>query len=53
MICPLQVGGVVLPLEELKYPGVSFTSEGKMECEIDRQMVQPLQLCGRCTGPLW
>lgn len=42
VICPLQVGGEVVPLEELKYPGVSFTSEGKMERELDRQMVQPL-----------
>ncbi|KAI3370360.1 hypothetical protein L3Q82_025131 [Scortum barcoo] len=51
--CPLQVGGEVLPqVEEFKYLGVLFTSEGKMEREIDRRMVQRLQqLCGQCTGP--
>ncbi|KAI3359710.1 hypothetical protein L3Q82_013807 [Scortum barcoo] len=37
--CPLQVGGEVLPqVEEFKYLGVLFTSEGKMECEIDRRI---------------
>ncbi|KAI3368141.1 hypothetical protein L3Q82_007873 [Scortum barcoo] len=37
--CPLQVGGEVLPqVEEFKYLGVLFTSEGKMEREIDRQI---------------
>ncbi|KAI3362959.1 hypothetical protein L3Q82_011634 [Scortum barcoo] len=38
--CPLQVGGEVLPqVEELKYLSqVLFTSERKMECEIDRQI---------------
>ncbi|KAI3365343.1 hypothetical protein L3Q82_010131 [Scortum barcoo] len=36
--CPLRVGGEVLPqVEEFKYLGVLFTSEGKMEREIDRQ----------------
>ncbi|KAK7884420.1 hypothetical protein WMY93_027543 [Mugilogobius chulae] len=35
--CPLQVGGESLPqVEEFKYLGVLFTSEGKMEHEIDR-----------------
>ncbi|KAI3369639.1 hypothetical protein L3Q82_025354, partial [Scortum barcoo] len=35
--CPLQVGGEVLPqVEEFKYLGVLFTSEGKMEREIDQ-----------------
>ncbi len=30
--CPLQVGGVLLPqVEEFKYLGVLFTSEGRME----------------------
>ncbi|KAI3375579.1 hypothetical protein L3Q82_003713 [Scortum barcoo] len=46
------VGGEVLPqVEEFKYLGVLFTSEGKMEREIDRQigLVQRPQLCGRCT----
>ncbi|KAI3360206.1 hypothetical protein L3Q82_014515 [Scortum barcoo] len=32
--CPLRVGGEVLPqVEEFKYLGVLFTSEGKMERE--------------------
>ncbi len=36
---PLQVGGKFLPqVEEFKYLGVLFTSEGRMECEIDRQI---------------
>ena len=34
--CSLQVGGELLPqVEELKYLGVLFTSEGRMEREID------------------
>ncbi|KAI3354753.1 hypothetical protein L3Q82_004520 [Scortum barcoo] len=37
--CPLQVGGEVLPqVEEFKYLGVLFTSEGKMERELDRRI---------------
>ncbi len=37
--CPLQVGGVLLPqVEEFKYLGVLFTSEGRMEREIDRRI---------------
>ncbi len=37
--CPLQVGGVFLPqVEEFKYLGVLFTSEGRMEWEIDRRI---------------
>uniref|UniRef100_A0AAV2JL93 ribonuclease H n=1 Tax=Knipowitschia caucasica TaxID=637954 RepID=A0AAV2JL93_KNICA len=37
--CPLQVGGEVLPqVEEFKYLGVLFTSEGRMEHEIDRRI---------------
>ncbi len=36
--CPLQVGGEFLPqVEEFKYLGVLFTSEGRMEREIDRR----------------
>ncbi|KAI3358062.1 hypothetical protein L3Q82_003076 [Scortum barcoo] len=36
--CPLQVGGEVLPqVEEFKYLGVLFTSEGKIKREIDRR----------------
>ncbi|KAI3359375.1 hypothetical protein L3Q82_002875 [Scortum barcoo] len=52
--CPLRVGGEVLPqVEEFKYLGVLFTSEGKMEREIDRRIgaASAVQLCGRCTGP--
>ncbi|KAI3352720.1 hypothetical protein L3Q82_019300 [Scortum barcoo] len=53
--CPLRVGGEVLPqVEEFKYLGVLFTSEGKMEREIDRRIdwcSVPHLLCGRCTGP--
>ncbi|KAI3372975.1 hypothetical protein L3Q82_023414 [Scortum barcoo] len=37
--CPLRVGGEVLPQwKEFKYLGVLFTSEGKMEREIDRRI---------------
>ncbi len=37
--CPLQVGGVLLPqVEEFKYLGFLFTSEGRMEWEIDRRI---------------
>ncbi|KAK3555566.1 hypothetical protein QTP86_022023 [Hemibagrus guttatus] len=37
--CTLQVGGEVLPqVEEFKYLGVLFTSEGRMDHEIDRQI---------------
>ncbi|KAI3362094.1 hypothetical protein L3Q82_012420 [Scortum barcoo] len=36
---PLWVGGEVLPqVEEFKYLGVLFMSEGKLECEIDRRI---------------
>ncbi|KAI3376783.1 hypothetical protein L3Q82_000382 [Scortum barcoo] len=37
VVCPLRVGGVP-QLEEFKYLGVLFTSEGKMEREIDRRI---------------
>ncbi|KAI3360193.1 hypothetical protein L3Q82_014512 [Scortum barcoo] len=49
--CPLRVGGEVLPqVEEFKYLGVLFTSEGKMEREIDRRIgAASAELCGRCT----
>ncbi|KAI3372280.1 hypothetical protein L3Q82_022793, partial [Scortum barcoo] len=42
------VGGEVLPqVEEFKYLGVLFTSEGKMEREIDKaDWCSVLQLCG-------
>ena len=37
--CPLRVGDEILPqVEEFKYLGVSFTSEGTMEREIDRRI---------------
>ncbi|KAK3528564.1 hypothetical protein QTP70_002809 [Hemibagrus guttatus] len=37
--CTLRVGGVVLPqVEEFKYLGVLFTSEGRMDREIDRRI---------------
>ncbi|KAK3531242.1 hypothetical protein QTP70_015215, partial [Hemibagrus guttatus] len=37
--CTLQVGGEVLPqVEEFKYLGVLFTSEGRMYREIDRRI---------------
>ncbi len=37
--CPFKVGGVLLPqVEEFKYLGVLFTSEGRMEWEIDRRI---------------
>ncbi|KAJ0002535.1 hypothetical protein NQD34_007684 [Periophthalmus magnuspinnatus] len=37
--CPHQVGGESLPqVEEFKYLGVLFTSEGRMEREIDRRI---------------
>ncbi|KAI3356121.1 hypothetical protein L3Q82_017175 [Scortum barcoo] len=53
--CPLQVGGEVLPqVEEFKYLGVLFTSEGKIESvRLTGGLVQRPQLCGRCTGPSW
>ncbi|KAI3351406.1 hypothetical protein L3Q82_020217 [Scortum barcoo] len=39
VVCPLGVSGEVLPqVEEFKYLGVLFTSEGKMEREIDRRI---------------
>ncbi|KAK3521652.1 hypothetical protein QTP70_014704, partial [Hemibagrus guttatus] len=37
--CTLQVGGEFLPqVEEFKYCGVLFMSEGRMDCEIDRRI---------------
>ncbi|KAI3364011.1 hypothetical protein L3Q82_001225 [Scortum barcoo] len=57
VVCPLRVSGEVLPqVEEFKYLGVLFTSEGKMEREIDRRigLVQrPQSYARRCTGPSW
>ena len=37
--CPPRVGSEVLPqVEEFQYLGVLFTSEGRMEREIDRHV---------------
>ena len=37
--CPLRIGDEVLPqVEEFKYVGVLFTSEGRKEREIDRRI---------------
>ena len=37
--CPLRVGNEILPeVEEFQYLGVLFTSEGRMEQEIDRRI---------------
>lgn len=37
--CPLRVGGEIVPqVKKLEYLRVMFTSEGKIECEIDRQI---------------
>ena len=37
--CPLQVGGESLPqVEEFKYLGVLFRSEGTIEQEVDRRI---------------
>ncbi|KAK3510372.1 hypothetical protein QTP70_005671 [Hemibagrus guttatus] len=42
--CTLQVGGEVFPqVEEFKYLGVLFTSEGRMDCEIDRRISAAMQ----------
>lgn len=39
VFCPLQVWGGFFPrVEEFKYHGVLFTSEIKMELEIDRRI---------------
>uniref|UniRef100_A0A3B3CJV2 Reverse transcriptase domain-containing protein n=1 Tax=Oryzias melastigma TaxID=30732 RepID=A0A3B3CJV2_ORYME len=39
VVCPLSVGGVRLPqVEEFKYLGVLFTSDGRSEREIDRRI---------------
>ncbi|KAI3373320.1 hypothetical protein L3Q82_006620 [Scortum barcoo] len=51
--CPLRVGGEVLPqVEEFKCLGVLFTSEGKMEREIDSKRIGAASAVMRlCTGP--
>ena len=52
--CPLVLGGGVLPqAEEFKYLGILFTSEGKMEHEIDRWMGAASGVapdCPECLG---
>ncbi|TWW71634.1 EARP-interacting protein [Takifugu flavidus] len=48
--CLLRVKEEILPqVEEFKYLGVLFTSEGRMEQKIDRRPQQ----CRLCTSPLW
>ncbi|KAI3357751.1 hypothetical protein L3Q82_016156 [Scortum barcoo] len=50
--CPLRVGGEVLPqVEEFKYLGVLFTSEGKMEREIDRRIGAASAVMRSCMYP--
>lgn len=45
--CPLRVGGgTLLKMQEFKYLGVLFTCEGRMECEIGRQV-------GAVTAVIW
>ncbi|KAI3361660.1 hypothetical protein L3Q82_002021 [Scortum barcoo] len=55
VVCPLRVSGEVLPqVEEFKYLGVLFTSEGKMEREIDRRIgAASAVMRSVCTGPSW
>ena len=55
--CSLRVGGEFLPqVEEFKYLGVLFTSEGRMEREIDRRIgaaaavMQSFWLSSQFTG---
>ena len=51
---PLQVGREVLrQVEEFKYLEVLFTSDGRMEQEIDRWTGACLLWCGLSTGLLW
>lgn len=52
--CSIQFKSEVLSqVKEFKYTLVLFTSEGRrMEHEIDG-LVQHLQYCGICAGPLW
>ncbi|KAI3358420.1 hypothetical protein L3Q82_014845 [Scortum barcoo] len=51
VVCPLRVGGEVLPqVEEFKYLGVLFTSEGKMEREIDRRIGAASAVIMRSVG---
>ncbi|KAI3361294.1 hypothetical protein L3Q82_013482 [Scortum barcoo] len=53
--CPLRVGGEVLPqVEEFKYLGVLFTSEGKMEVRLTGGLVCSVRsYAGQCTGLSW
>lgn len=49
--CPLRVGGEPLPqVEEFKYAGVLFTSEGRMEPEINSQIGAATAVIQCCTG---
>lgn len=46
--CHIRVGGEVLPhVEELKYLGALFSSEGKISARLIGGLVRPLELCGR------
>lgn len=49
MACPLRVGGETLAQVE-EYLGVWFTSEGKMEREIDRQIGSDVFTVPVCCG---
>jgi len=52
IVCSLRVGSELLPqAKEFKYLGVLFTSEGKMEQEMDRRI--DLQVHLRSNPRLW
>ncbi len=53
--CTLWIGSELLPqVKELKYTGVLFTSEGRLEHDIDRRIDAVAAVMGpRCTGLLW
>lgn len=43
--CPFYVGDEILPqVKEFSHLGVLLMTEERMECEIDRQLVQKLKL---------
>lgn len=46
--CHIRVCGEVLPhVDELKYLGILFSSEGKISVRLTGGLVQPLEFCGR------
>ncbi|WP_411913715.1 RNA-directed DNA polymerase [Vibrio sp. Y159] len=52
--CPLQVRGEVLPqVEEFKYLGILFMSEGRMECEMDRRVGGASAVIWALRRPSW